>query len=150
MRLQIVGSDMSIMCTNMEKEGNSALKWNKDNYLPSNPEKLNTIGIKRRNETEQINIKIGDQAIKTTDNIKLLGVNFDENLIFSQHVTFHAKTYTNGFPLNGWSRWVSVGYPLKTFTKALEALRKPLGFFLYPLKALRKAVENFVPKRWKR
>ena len=41
--------------------------------------------MKQRNETEQINIKIGDQAIKTTDNIKLLGVNFDENLIFSQH-----------------------------------------------------------------
>ena len=60
---------MSIMCTNnMEKEGNSALKWYKDNYLLSNPEKLNAIGIKRRNETEQINIKIGDQAIKTTDN----------------------------------------------------------------------------------
>ena len=55
----------------MEKEGNSALKWYKDNYLLFNPEKLNTIGIKRRNETEQINTKIGDQAIKTTDNIKL-------------------------------------------------------------------------------
>ena len=76
---------MFIMCTNMEKEGNSALKWYKDNYLLSNPEKLNAIGIKHRNETEQINIKTGDQAIKTTDNIKLLGVNFDENLIFSQH-----------------------------------------------------------------
>ena len=85
--MYIVGSDMSIMCTNMEKEGNSALKWYKDNYLLSNPEKLNAIGIKRRNETEQINIKIGDQAIKTTDNIKLLGVNFDENLIFSQHIS---------------------------------------------------------------
>ena len=86
-QMYIVGSDMSIMCTNMEKEGNSALKWYKDNYLLSNPEKLNAIGIKRRNETEQINIKIGDQAIKTTDNIKLLGVNFDENLIFSQHIS---------------------------------------------------------------
>ena len=69
---------------------------------------------------------------------------------FRTSVTFHAKTYTNGFPLNGWSRWVPVGYPLKTFTKALEALRKPLAFFLYPLKALRKAVEKIVPKRCKR
>ena len=69
------------------KEGNSVLKWYKDNYLLSNPEKLNAIGIKQRNENKQINIKIGDQAIKTTDNIKLLGVNFDENLIFSQHIS---------------------------------------------------------------
>ena len=45
------------------------------------------LSVKQRNETEQINIKIGDQAIKTTDNIKLLGVNFDENLIFSQHIS---------------------------------------------------------------
>ena len=86
-QMYIVGSDMSITCTNMEKEGNFALKWYKDNYLLSNPEKLNAIGIKQRNETEQINNKIGDQAIKTTDNIKLLGVNFDENLIFSQHIS---------------------------------------------------------------
>ena len=86
-QMYIVGSDMSIMCTNMEKEGNSALKWYKDNYLLSNPEKLNAIGIKQRNENKQINIKIGDQAIKTTDNIKLLGVNFDDNLIFSQHIS---------------------------------------------------------------
>ena len=75
------------MCTDMEKEGNAALKWYKDNYLLSNPEKLNAIGIKQRNETEQINIRIGDQAIKTIDNIKLLGVNFDENLICSQHIS---------------------------------------------------------------
>ena len=32
---------------------------------------------------------------------------------------------------------------------SLEPLRKPLGFFLHPLKALRKAVEKFVPRRWK-
>lgn len=59
----------------------------KENYLLSNPEKLNAIGIKQRNETEQVNINIGDQAIKTTDNIKLPGVNFDKNLIFSKHIS---------------------------------------------------------------
>ena len=30
-QMYIVSSDMSIMCTNMEKEGNSALNWYKDN-----------------------------------------------------------------------------------------------------------------------
>ena len=49
-QMYIVGSDVSIMCTNMEKEGNSALKWYKDNYLLSNPEKLNAIGIKQHNK----------------------------------------------------------------------------------------------------
>ena len=32
-QMYIVGSDMSIMCTDMEKEGNSAFKWYKDNYF---------------------------------------------------------------------------------------------------------------------
>ena len=32
------------------KEGNSVLKWYKDNYLLSNPEKLNAIGIKQHNK----------------------------------------------------------------------------------------------------
>ena len=31
------------------KEGNSVLKWYKDNYLLSNPENLNAIGIKLKN-----------------------------------------------------------------------------------------------------
>ena len=34
--------------------------------------------------------------------------------------------------------------------KALKALEKPLAFFLYPLKALKKAVGKFLPNRWKR
>ena len=34
--------------------------------------------------------------------------------------------------------------------KALKALEKPLAFFLYPLKALKKAVGQFLPNRWKR
>ena len=34
--------------------------------------------------------------------------------------------------------------------KALKALEKPLGFFLYSLKALKKAVGKFLPNRWKK
>lgn len=57
------------------------------------------LSVKQRNETEHINIKIDDQAIKTTDNIKLLGVNFDENLIFSQHISELCKKK----PVKGWA-----------------------------------------------
>lgn len=45
------------------------------------------------------------------------------------HVTFPAKTYTNGFVLNGQSHWVAIGNLLKAFTKAVEVLEKPLCFF---------------------
>ena len=35
-------------------EGNSVLKWYKDNYLLFNPEKLNAIRIKQRNEMNRL------------------------------------------------------------------------------------------------
>ena len=41
-------------------------------------------------------------------------------------MNFNEKTYTNGFALDGQSRWVAVDNPLKDFTKALEVLEKPL------------------------
>ena len=34
--------------------------------------------------------------------------------------------------------------------KALKALEKPLAFFLYQLKVLKKAVGKFLKNRWKR
>ena len=34
--------------------------------------------------------------------------------------------------------------------KSLKTLEKPLSFFLYPLKALKKSVWKFLPNRWKK
>ena len=44
-------------------------------------------------------------------------------------MNFNAKTYTNGFVLDGQSRWVAVDNPLEALTKALKVLEKPLYFF---------------------
>ena len=54
-----------------------------------------------------------------------------------RYVTSRAKTYTNGFPLNGWSRWVPVGYPLKTL-----GIEKTVGIFPLPVEGVEKS-------RWK-
>ena len=43
------------------------------------------------------------------------------------YVTFHAKTYTNGFVFNGLSHWVAIGNLLKAFTKLMEVLEKAAG-----------------------
>ena len=45
----------------------------------------------KRNETEQINIKFGDQAIKKTDSIKLLGVNFTTIWFLANILANYAK-----------------------------------------------------------
>ena len=42
---------------------------------------------------------------------------------------------------------LSIGYPLEALMKALKALENPLGFFLYPFKALKKAVGKIRPTR---
>ena len=67
-------------------------------------------------------------------------------------MTFHVKTYTNGFPLNGFplnglSRWLPIGYPLEAFMKALKALEKPLGFFSLPVEDIEKSHWEISPKR---
>ena len=61
-------------------------------------------------------------------------------------MTSHVKTYNNGFPLNSKSCWVPVG----GVDESVKALEKPLAFFLYLLKALKKAVGKFLANRWKR
>ena len=61
----------------------------------------------------------------------------------SIYVTFHVKTHTHGFVLNGQSRWVAVDNSLKAFTKALEVLQNLLCFFPCPLEVLKKAMGNF-------
>ena len=48
------------------------------------------------------------------------------------------------------TRWVPLGYPLEALVKALKALEKLYGFFLYLLKALKKAVGKFLPNHWKK
>ena len=49
---------------------------------------------------------------------------------FDVYVTFHGKTYINGFPFNGLKRLLVVCLPLKRFTKSLEALEHLLKFSL--------------------
>ena len=58
-------------------------------------------------------------------------------------MTSYAKRYNNSFPLNGLSRWLPVD-------ESVEGVGKAVGFFLSPLKALKKAVGKFLPNRWKR
>ena len=44
------------------------------------------------------------------------------------------------------TRWVPVG----GIDESVEGIGKAVGFFLYPLKPLKKAVGKFLPNRWKR
>ena len=71
--------------------------------------------------------------------------------IFIINVTFHGKTYTNGFPLNGWNEQVTNGSAsrLKRLTKPFERLIKNFKQVAKPFKGM---MENFeqVPKPFER
>lgn len=52
-----------------------------DNYLKVNPNKFQFMKIKSRGDKEKGTLTVNCQTIKSTDDIKLLGVNFDEHLV---------------------------------------------------------------------
>ena len=57
-------------------------------------------------------------------------------------MTSHAKTYNNGFPLNGSSCWVPVG----GVDKSIEGLGKAVGFFSLPVEGVEKRRWEISPK----
>ena len=59
-------------------------------------------------------------------------------------MTFHGKTHTNGYPLNGLKRSFTVQKALKRLRKALEAFEKLLEFSSMPFEAFKKKRSKFV------
>ena len=70
--------------------GHTISKWYKDNFLKGNYDKYNLmlLGRKNKNEDSQsINVKIDKQVIKSSPDLKLLGVTLDDELSFSTHIS---------------------------------------------------------------
>ena len=62
-----------------------------------------------KNKQNRLRILVNRYKNEQKGNLKELWVKVTEMLYINKpFVTSHAKTYTNGFPLNGWSRWVPV------------------------------------------
>ena len=71
--------------------GHTISKWYKDNFLKGNYDKYNLMLLgsrKNKNEDSQsINVKIDEQVIKSSPDLKLLGVTLDDELSFSTHIS---------------------------------------------------------------
>ena len=70
--------------------GHTISKWYKDNFLKGNYDKYNVmlLGNKNKNEdSSSINVKIDEQIIKSSPDLKLLGVTLDDELSFSTHIS---------------------------------------------------------------
>ena len=75
--------------------GHTISKWYKDNFLKGNYDKYNLMLLGRKNKNEDspsINVKIDEQVIKSSPDLKLLGVTLDDDLSFStQYSVIYAE-----------------------------------------------------------
>ena len=70
-------------------QGQQALLWYRNNFLLANPDKFQSLTINPRNidpDKKSSVLTISNEIMKT-EQIKLLGVNIDENLNFTQHIS---------------------------------------------------------------
>ena len=73
--------------SNLEKSTNSLLNWFKENHMKANADKCHLLV----SSDESCTAKIEDFSIKNRTEEKLLGVRFDSNLSFENHVTSLCK-----------------------------------------------------------
>ena len=82
-------SNPNIIKSKLEEASNKAIKWFHDNYMKANPSKFQAICFSKDNVS--LDIIIADNTIKTERVVKLLGVELDDRLSFTQHVTSICK-----------------------------------------------------------
>ena len=93
-QLYTVGSNANTMKARLESEAAKALTWYNDNYLMVNPDKFQLLMINSQNDNDQASLTINAHVIESTADISFLGVNIDEHLVFSKHISELCKKAT--------------------------------------------------------
>ena len=78
-------SDLECLVQTLSYESNIAVKWFSDNGMQANPGKFQCIISHRRIKTYK-SVPVGEITIAPQKSVKLLGVTFDVNLSFDEHV----------------------------------------------------------------
>ena len=79
--------NMNSLIQTLEKESEIAVEWFNQNKMIVNPGKFQAMFLEKRNENNQSCLKINNQTIKTTNCVKLLGINIDSKLNFDSHIS---------------------------------------------------------------
>ena len=85
--ISIASKKMNNLIHTLVKESGTAVEWFNQNKMTVKPDKFQAIWPEKRNENNQSRLKINDQAVKTTNCVKLLGVNIDSKLNFGSHIS---------------------------------------------------------------
>ena len=89
-QLYVTGKTYEEVESTPETQGQQALLWYRNNILSANPDKFQSLTINPRNidaDKKGNVLTIANNEIMKTEQIKLLGVNIDENLNFTQHIS---------------------------------------------------------------
>ena len=108
----------------------NALKWFKDNRMVANPDKFQVIfmGLEKG---QKVSLEINGQPIKTTEEVKLLGITIDSKLQFHNHVEGICK---------------KASQRVKAFSRIAGFLQKDKANILY--KTFIKPAFNYCPLIW--
>ena len=84
------GLDLHEIVTNLENDLRRLLKWFTNNGMVANPKKsqLMFLGLKGQ---KRLRLNISENKLSATDHVKLLGIEFDNKLKFSNHVKRYAQ-----------------------------------------------------------
>ena len=69
-------------------------EWMRVNALKLNETKTECIVFSRNKDLTNIIVTVGTQSINSQHTIKILGVTFDDNKIFENHVSKYVNRYT--------------------------------------------------------
>ena len=89
-QLYVTGKTYEEVESTLVTQGQQALLWYRDNFLLANPDKFQSLTINPRNidaDKKGSVLTIANDEIMKTEQIKLLGVNIDKNLNFTQHIS---------------------------------------------------------------
>ena len=85
------GSNTTAAISKLAKEAENVSQWYKANLLQANPKKYQVLAMTPRNidkeEKDKETLEIENQKLKPAANLRILGVNIDDQLSFSEHIS---------------------------------------------------------------
>ena len=85
--ITVVCDQLADLIKILEAEGELSVGWFRENEMVVNSDKFQAIILNRKEAQAAHKLIIDNKEIKTTNSIKLLGINIDDQLRFNEHIS---------------------------------------------------------------
>ena len=100
--ITVVCDQLADLIKILEAEGELSVGWFRENEMVVNSDKFQAIILNRKEAQAAHKLIIDNKEIKTTNSIKLLGININDQLKFNEHISILCSS--SAMQLNGLSR----------------------------------------------